>query len=83
MVLVASAVFGDPGGHGSEEVRSSSSSSRGEQGRATTEQSGRQHKSLSSHPPAFDQVHTTNLEIFNTYRPTYRYRTIDVGCCDK
>ena len=68
MVLVASAVFGDPGGHGSDEVRSSSSS-RGEQGRATTEQSGRQHKSLSSHPPAFDQVHTTNLEIFNTYLP--------------
>ena len=78
VVLVASAVFGDPGGHGSDEVRSSSSSSssRVEQGRATTEQSGRQHKSLSSHPPAFDQVHTTNLEIFNTYRPTYRYGAI-------
>ena len=81
MVLVASAVFGDPGGHGSDEVRSSSS--RGEQGRATTEQSGRQHKSLSSHPPAFDQVHTTKLEIFNTYRPTYRYRSIYVGCCNQ
>ena len=80
VVLVASAVFGDPGGHGSDEVRSSSSSSRVEQGRATTEQSGRQHKSLSSHPPAFDQVHTTNLEIFNTY---HRYRSIDVGCCNQ
>ena len=52
VVLVASVVFGDAGGHGSEGV-----SRRGEQGRGTTEQSGRQHKSLSSHPPAFDQVH--------------------------
>ena len=60
VVLVASAVFGEPGGHGSEEVRSGV-----EQGRGTTEQSGRQHKSLSSHPPAFDQVHTGNLQIFS------------------
>ena len=65
MVLVASVVFGDPGGHGSDEVRSSSSSSsRVEQGRGTTEQSSRQHKSLSSHPPAFDQVLLISMYLF-------------------
>ena len=63
LVLVASVVFGDPGGHGSEEgVRSSV---RGEhQGRGTTEQSSRQHKSLSSHPPAFDQVLLISMYLF-------------------
>ena len=61
MVLVASVVFGDPGGHGSEEVRR-----RGEEGlRGTTEQSGRQHKSLSSHPPAFDQVHRQAIQKYS------------------
>ena len=59
VVLVASVAFGDPGGHGSDEVLR-----RVEQGRGTTEQSGRQHKSLSSHPPAFDQVYI--------YRHRYR-----------
>jgi len=68
VVLVASAVFGDPGGHGSDEVRSSSS--RGEQGRATTEQSGRQHKSLSSHPPAFDQNHVSDAGLGH-YKPAH------------
>ena len=62
VVLVASVVFGDPGGHGSEEVRRS----RGEEGlRGTTEQSGRQHKSLSSHPPAFDQVHRQAIQKYS------------------
>ena len=59
VVLVASVAFGDPGGHGSDEVLR-----RVEQGRGTTEQSGRQHKSLSSHPPAFDQVNTHKKAVF-------------------
>ena len=63
MALVASVVFGDPGGHGSEE--GVVSSIRGEhQGRGTTEQSSRQHKSLSSHPPAFDQVLLISMYLF-------------------
>ena len=63
VALVASVVFGDPGGHGSEE--GVVSSIRGEhQGRGTTEQSSRQHKSLSSHPPAFDQVLLISMYLF-------------------
>ena len=55
VALVASVVVGDPGGAhgGSDGVRGGL-----EHGRVATEVVGRQHKSLSSNAPSFDQVVT-------------------------
>ena len=55
VALVASVVVGDPGGAhgGSDGVRGGL-----EHGRVATEVVGRQHKSLSSNTPTFDQVVT-------------------------
>ena len=73
VVLVASVVFGEPGGgHGSEEVRRTDQQG----GRLTTEQSGRQHKSLSSHTPAFDQVQ--NAQSSN--KPTSKCKNLLSDC---
>ena len=55
VALVASVVVGDPGGAhgGSDGVRGGV-----EHGRVAPEVAGRQHKSLSSNAPSFDQVVT-------------------------